>query len=115
MYSGRFPPGTQFEMSWKGLVVIPRRGKTFGCAKCFHVTASLQKSWLSLVMTDRKVRASKTHLDRVFLNVLGIHLDPFYADIRTTKGSLVHIARTSWSEWCGIDFQKLRRKCVRCW
>ena len=44
IYSSRLPPDIQFEISWKGLMVMPRRGRMFGCVRCFHVTASLQKS-----------------------------------------------------------------------
>ena len=43
MCSVRSPPDIQFEMSWKGVMVIPSRGTMFGCFKRFHVTASLQK------------------------------------------------------------------------
>jgi len=45
MYCGRSPPGIQFEMSWKGVTVMPNKGKMFGCAKRFHITASLQKAY----------------------------------------------------------------------
>ena len=44
MYSSMSPSGIQFETSCWGEIVTPRRGKTFGCAKCFHVMAALQKS-----------------------------------------------------------------------
>ena len=45
MYSGRFPPGIHSEISWNGRAVTPSRGTTFGCFKCFQITASLQKAW----------------------------------------------------------------------
>lgn len=41
-------------MSWKGLTVIPRRGKMFGCVNRFHVTASWQKIWVSSVTANKE-------------------------------------------------------------
>ena len=46
MYSGRSPPDIQSEMSWRGVIVIPNRGRMFGCVKRFHITASLQKVYV---------------------------------------------------------------------
>lgn len=44
MYSRSSPPGIQFEMSWREVVVTPRKGKTFGCVKRFQITTSWQKT-----------------------------------------------------------------------
>ena len=41
--SNRSPPDIQVDTNWAGVMVTPSRGTTFGCLKCFHTTASLQK------------------------------------------------------------------------
>ena len=54
MYSGRSPPDIHLEMSWKGVGVTPSRDTIFGCVRCFHIMASWQKIWVSLVMANRE-------------------------------------------------------------
>ena len=63
-------------------MVTPSRGTTFGCLKCFHITASLQKTY-GLYQPRRVGRemAPKSDLLGFICTILRIHPHAFYANI----------------------------------
>ena len=66
----------------------------FGCIKCFHTTASLQKVYkLGWWRRTGEVRALDSDLPWLRLwSILGIHMNTLGANLHTIKGSLIHVA-----------------------
>jgi len=81
MYSGKFPPDIQFETSWKGLRVTPRRGTIFGCDNRFQIIASRQKVCeFRYGRETRKATPPTTHFNGLLRAILGIHPHAFDAN-----------------------------------
>ena len=106
IYSVRSPPGIQSEMSCSGSMVTPRRGTMFGCAKCFHTTATWwkvcvssesgsEKTWgrvhTSLTFCGFPLEGALTRLMRTFEPLK----DPSYTHPRRDSESVHDFGSTS--------------------
>lgn len=102
MYSKRSPPGIQFEISWKGAMVVPNSGTIFGCVKRFHMTASWQNA---CDLRESMVNAEPiTHFGNLLRAVLHIHPQTFDTNPRTIERSMVYIPKSSRSKRLGKNF-----------
>lgn len=108
IYSGNSPPGIQAVTNWKGSTVTPMRGATFGCTKCFQITASRRKACTHHQRERINVTIPGTNMLGLLRIYSGVILQPFDANLQVAKVSFVRI---EWTPRSNRPSSNVRRTC----